>query len=85
LGSAFVTATDQATRFGEGAISLNIQNIIENVSSLKTREQLATRRLDDRRLRLIEQYTRMEEAMSRLQSQSNSLISSVQGLQGRQR
>lgn len=85
LGTAFVTATDNATRFGEGAISVNIQNIIENVASLKDREVLATRRLDDRRLRLIEQYTRMEEAMSRLQSQSNSLIASVQGLQGGQR
>jgi len=85
LGTAFVTATDNATRFGEGAISVNIQNIIENVASLKNKEVLATRRLDDRRLRLIEQYTRMEEAMSRLQSQSNSLIASVQGLQGGQR
>ncbi|MBL0938554.1 MAG: flagellar filament capping protein FliD [Gemmatimonadaceae bacterium] len=85
LGSAFVTATDNATRYGEGAISVNINNIIENVHSLKSKETLAQRRLEDRRLRLIEQYTRMEEAMSRLQSQSNSLISSVQGLQGGQR
>lgn len=85
LGGAFVTATDNATRFGEGPISVNINNIIANVHSLKSKEALAQQRLEDRRLRLIEQYTRMEEAMSRLQSQSNSLISSVQGLQSGQR
>jgi flagellar hook-associated protein 2 len=82
LGGAFVTATDNATRYGEGAISTNINSIIQNVYSLKGRESDAQKRLEARREQLVQQYTRMEEALSRLQSQSNSLISSVAGLQG---
>lgn len=82
LGGAFVTATDNATRYGEGAISTNITNIIQNVYTLKGKESDAQKRLEQRREQLVQQYTRMEEALSRLQQQSNSLISSVSGLQG---
>jgi flagellar hook-associated protein 2 len=82
LGGAFVTATDNATRYGEGPISTNITSIIQNVFTLKSKESEATKRLEERRMQLVEQYTRMEEALSRLQAQSNSLISSISGLQG---
>ena len=35
-----------------------------------------------RRERLVEQYTRMEEAMAKAQSQSSVLTNSIKGLQG---
>lgn len=82
LGSAFVTATDNAVKFGEGPISTQINSITENTFKLRDREREAMKRLDERRLQLVLRYTQMEEAMSRLQSQSNSLISSINGLQG---
>jgi flagellar hook-associated protein 2 len=81
VGTAFVRATDDATRFGEGAISVNINTIIGNVETLRAREGDANRRLEQRRQQLVEQFTRMEEALARLQSQSGSLLASMQGLQ----
>lgn len=85
IGGAFVTATDEATRFGVGTISTSITSILENVHSLQGRESQQKARLEDRRMQLIEQFTRMEEAMSRLQQQSGSLLASVAGLQNGQR
>lgn len=82
IGGAFVMATDNATRFGEGPISTSLNSIFENVQTLQNRETEQKKRLEDRRMQLIMQYTRMEEALSRLQQQSGSLLASVQGLQG---
>ena len=82
VGGAFVTATDNATRFGDGPISLQINSINANTVILRSREVEAQKRLDLRREQLIAQYTRMEEAMSRLQAQSGSLLASVKGLNG---
>jgi flagellar hook-associated protein 2 len=82
LGTAFVNATDNATRFGTGTISLQLDTIRQNTFALRRREADAQKRLDLRRQQLVQQYTRMEEAMARLQKQSGSLLASVQGLQG---
>ena len=82
LGTAFVNATDNATRFGTGTISLQLDTIRQNTFALKRREADAQKRLDLRRQQLVQQYTRMEEAMARLQQQSGALLASVQGLQG---
>jgi flagellar hook-associated protein 2 len=82
LGTAFVNATDNATRFGTGTISLQLDTIRQNTFALRRREADAQKRLDLRRQQLVQQYTRMEEAMARLQQQSGSLLASVQGLQG---
>ena len=85
VAGALVTATDAAMRFGIGPISSNINSIILDVAKLKGREAEANRVLEDRRMQLILQFTRMEEAMTRLQSQSSSLLSSMQALQPQQR
>lgn len=82
LGTAFVNATDNATRFGNGTISLQLDTIRQNTFALQRREADAQKRLDLRRQQLVLQYTRMEEAMARLQQQSGALLASVQGLQG---
>jgi flagellar hook-associated protein 2 len=82
VGQAFVTATDNATQYGVGTISSQLKNINQNTIALKKREVDAQKRIDLRREQLVAQFTRMESAMSRLNSQSSSLLSSVQGLQG---
>lgn len=81
IGTAFVAATDAATTFGSGSISLQLNSIQQDTFTLKARETDAQRRLDLRREQLIAQYTRMEEAMSRINQQSASLLASVRGLQ----
>jgi flagellar hook-associated protein 2 len=81
LGTAFVQSTDAATTFGTGAISSQINSITDNTITLKRREADAQKKLDMRREQLIAQYTRMEQALGRLQQQSGSLLASVQGLQ----
>lgn len=85
LGTAFVNATDDATRFGSGTIALQLDTITQNTFELKRREVDAQKRLDLRRQQLVLQYTRMEEAMARLQQQSGALLASVQGLQANNR
>ncbi len=82
VGQAFVTATDNATQFGVGTISAQLKNINQNTILLKKRETDAQKRIELKREQLVAQFTRMEEAMSRLTSQSSSLLSSVKGLQG---
>jgi flagellar hook-associated protein 2 len=84
VGQAFVTATDNATQFGVGTISAQLKNINQNTILLKKRETDAQKRIELKREQLVAQFTRMEEAMSRLTSQSSSLLSSVKGLQGNQ-
>lgn len=81
IGTAFVQSTDQATAFGTGTISTQLNSIAENTIVLKRRESDAQKKLEQRREQLIAQYTRMEQAMSRLNQQSGSLLASVQGLQ----
>lgn len=82
LGTAFVQSTDAATAFGVGSISSQIRSINESTFTLKRRESDAQKKLDARREQLVAQFTRMEQAMARLQQQSGSLLASVQGLQG---
>jgi flagellar hook-associated protein 2 len=82
VGQAFVTAADSATQFGSGTITVQIKNISQNTVTLKKRQADVQKRIDFKREQLVTQYTRMEEALSKLKSQSSSLVSSVQGLQG---
>lgn len=81
VGSAMLAATDRATAFGTGLISNQIKTITSNVTVLKKKEADAKARLEERRERLVQQYTRMEEAMARAQSQSTVLSNSIKGLQ----
>lgn len=81
VGTAFVTATDDATRFGTGTISSQISSIDNSTLALRRRETEARSRLDLRREQLVQQYTRMEEALARLKAQSGTLLSSISALQ----
>lgn len=81
VGQAFVTASDNATQYGIGTISAQLKNINQTTILLKKREADAQKRIELKREQLVAQFTRMEDAMSRLNSQSSSLLASVQGLQ----
>ncbi|MBY0489580.1 MAG: flagellar filament capping protein FliD [Gemmatimonadaceae bacterium] len=82
IGGAFVTATDKAQQYGVGAISQSINNLTQNAVKLNQRAAEAQKKLDAKRALLVDQYTKMEEALSKLQSQSNSFLGSIKGLQG---
>jgi flagellar hook-associated protein 2 len=82
VGGAFVTTTDAATSYSTGPISTTLRTISENTLILQRRETDARTRLDLRREQLVAQYVRMEEAISRINNQSGSLLASVQGLRG---
>ena len=74
VGTAFVTATDNATRFGVGSISTQVTNLDTSTARLRTRETAARAKLETRRERLVADFTRMEEALGRLKSQSGALL-----------
>jgi flagellar hook-associated protein 2 len=81
VGTAFVNATDNATRFSSGTISTQLTSIDTSTVSLRRKETEAKSRLDLRRDLLVAQYTRMEEALARLKSQSSGLLSTMNALQ----
>lgn len=83
IGGAFVTATDAAQQFGKGPISQSISNLTQSAVALTQRVAEAQKKSDAKRTQLVEQYTKMEQALSRLQQQGNSLVGSLKGLQGR--
>ena len=74
VGTAFVTATDNATRFGVGSISTQVTNLDTSTARLRTRETAARAKLESRRERLVADFTRMEDALGRLKSQSGALL-----------
>jgi flagellar hook-associated protein 2 len=81
VGTAFVNVTDEATRFSTGTISAQITSIDNSTVSLRRKETDARSRLDLRRDSLVAQYTRMEEALARLKSQSSGLLGTINALQ----
>ncbi len=81
IGGAFVVATDNATRFGTGAVSSQIKSIDESQVTLRRRETDAEVRLEARRQQLVAQFTRMESALSRLNSQGTALSGLMSSLQ----
>ncbi len=81
MGGAFVSATDRATAFGTGTISSQLQSITDSTARLKTREADARRRLEARREALVAQFTQMESALSRLNTQGTALSGLIGSLQ----
>lgn len=81
VGGAFVTASDNATRFGIGTISAQLKYLDQATIRLKVRESDAQKRLDYRREQLVAQFTQMEVAISRLNQQRSSLAAVTSALQ----
>lgn len=85
IGGAFVTATDKATAFGTGTISSQLNSILDSTQQLRQREADAERRLEERRAALVEQFTRMEAALSRLNAQGSTLSGLLGSIQNSRR
>ena len=81
VGGAFVTAADNATQYGIGTISAQMKYLDEAAIRLKSRETEAQKRLDYRREQLVQQFTNMEVAISRLNAQRSSLSAVTSALQ----
>lgn len=80
VGQAFVTATDNATRFGTGTISAQTLSIDNNVRALKTRADEASRKLEIRRADLVSRYAAMESQLASLNSTKSYLSSAISSL-----
>jgi flagellar hook-associated protein 2 len=76
-GQAFVSATDNATRFGTGTISSQTTSIDDSMRKLRTKADEATRRLELRRQDLVQRYAGMESMMSRMNSTKSYLTGAV--------
>ena len=80
VGNAFVTATDNATRFGTGTISSQTTSIDDNVRKLRTRADEAARRLELKRTDLVARYAQMETTLSRLNGTRSYLTGAIASL-----
>ncbi len=83
MGGAFVTATDNASSFSTGTISNQLRTIDESTLRLRSREEDARRRLEARRVALVDQFTQMEAALSRLNSQGTAVSGLMASIQNR--
>jgi flagellar hook-associated protein 2 len=83
IGGAFVRATDAATSFTSGSISLQVRSLDESTQRLNRREQDLRQRLEERRAQLVEEFTRMESALSRLNAQGTALAGLISSTQAR--
>lgn len=80
-GQALVAATDNATRFGTGSVSLQLRSIDDGKIRLESKKAEAERRLEIRKAALIDQYVRMETALSALTSQGSFLTQQINSFQ----
>ncbi|MGV3709520.1 MAG: flagellar filament capping protein FliD [Gemmatimonas sp.] len=80
VGQAFVTATDNATRFGIGTISSQTSSIDESVRKLRIRADEAARRVELKRTDLVARYAQMESTLSSLNSTKSYLTSAIASL-----
>jgi len=69
VGDALIKAADGANAFGIGTISNQVRNIDSVTLSLRTKETRAQQRVETRRAQLVEQFSRMENALSKLKEQ----------------
>lgn len=85
IGGAAVTAAQNATRFGTGTISTQVSSIDRQAETLRVRIQREEDKLEDKRTRLTEQFTRMEQAVARLQGQGGFVASQLAALRSQTR
>ncbi len=80
IGNAMVAATTNASRSVDGTITNAISSLTNSNTRLTRRLSDLQTRVEERKAALIARFTAMEQAISRLQAQGNSLSSSVAGL-----
>ncbi len=82
VGGAFVTATDNITRFGIGTISLQTKSLDESSVRLQQRADASQKRLDEQRVALVARFSRMETLLSQLQQQGSVITNSLRSVNG---
>ncbi|HYD54049.1 MAG TPA: flagellar filament capping protein FliD [Gemmatimonadaceae bacterium] len=82
LGGALARAGEVVTRTGSGLVASNTTTLQTAIDRLGARADDVQARLDRRREAMVRQFTVMEAALSRIQSQGNWLTSQVKALQG---
>lgn len=85
IGGAVVNAVTAATRFGTGTIASQVTSIDRQAESLRVKIQREEDKLEDRRTRLTEQFTRMEQAVARLQGQGSLVSNQLAALRAQTR
>jgi flagellar hook-associated protein 2 len=79
-GGALFLAADSVARPGDGAISSQQDALQRSITSLQTRADTVQQLLDRRRELLIKQYTAMEAAIGRIQSQGAAITNFMTAL-----
>jgi flagellar hook-associated protein 2 len=79
-GGALFLAADSVARSGDGAIASQQDSLQRSITSLQTRADTVQQLLDRRRELLIKQYTAMEAAISRIQSQGTAITNFMTAL-----
>jgi flagellar hook-associated protein 2 len=83
LAESMERAATAITRTGDGLVASQLESLQRSSESLTARIEAAEGRLELRYASLVQQYARMEEALSTIQSQSAWLSSQIQSLQPR--
>jgi flagellar hook-associated protein 2 len=79
-GGALFLAADSVARPGDGAVSTQQDSLQRSITSLQTRADTVQQLLDRRRELLVKQYTAMEAAISRIQSQGAAITNFMTAL-----
>jgi flagellar hook-associated protein 2 len=81
VGGLMAHAVDATSRTGDGLVAGQLSSIDTSVASLQRRADDVQQRLDRRRQALVQQFTAMEQALSKIQAQGNWLASQIHALQ----
>jgi flagellar hook-associated protein 2 len=80
-GGALFNAADIIARSGDGAAASQQEAIQRTITSLTTRADTVQQMLDRRKEILVQQFTAMEAAIARIQTQGNAISSFLKSLQ----
>lgn len=73
-------AAETVIRAGDGTVATQVDSLQRSVTSLNSRAEDIQKRLDMRRNAMILQFTAMEAALGRIQSQGNWLTTQISAL-----
>jgi flagellar hook-associated protein 2 len=79
---ALYSAADALSRSGDGTVATQQESIQRTITSLTARADTVQHMLDRRKEMLIAQYTAMEAAISRIQSQGTAITNFLKAMQG---
>ncbi|HEX7241033.1 MAG TPA: flagellar filament capping protein FliD, partial [Longimicrobiaceae bacterium] len=82
-GGMMTRLVDQLTRAGDGTVSGQVDSLRRSIDSLNSRAEEVQKRLEVRREAMVRQFTAMEQALSRVQSQGSWLAAQISSMQAR--